>query len=150
MESEKEVKENGIMPKCHELVFREDDYVKIVATNGDYRYGYVSKVIELEDSVLICMENEGESKIEYDAASNSVTPREYLDHGEKLTDAEKRVILLISDGLSTNEIASTLSISPVTVRSHIRTLKIKFHLDNRAQLITYSKGIQGKHPEMVL
>ena len=56
---------------------------------------------------------------------------------EQLTNREKDVLGLISQGATNKEIASDLFISENTVRAHVRTLMQKLHLDNRTQLAVY-------------
>ena len=62
---------------------------------------------------------------------------------ETLTTREVEVLHLLSKGLSNDEIATQLSISEVTVRTHISHLLSKLHLANRVQATLYAlrKGI---------
>ena len=120
---------------------KKDDYVKIVAVDGNYRYGYIEKTLDSGFTLVISMFDEGESKIAYDAASNTLAGRESIDYVSILTEVEKRIIPLLSAGYNTNEIAGEMSISPTTVRAHLRILRIKLHLDNRAQLIAFSPAL---------
>jgi len=120
---------------------KRDDYVKIVAIDGNYRYGYIEKIQERGSVLVINMFEEGISKIAYDKASDAIVGQESIDYISLLTEAEKRIVPLLSAGYNTNDIATTLSISPTTVRAHLRTLRIKLHLDDRAQLIAFSCGL---------
>ena len=124
--------------------FRRDDYVKIVGSNGDFRYGYIGKTTEGGWHLEICMHDEGDSKIGYDTEWNEIHGEDPLDLVHGLTEIEKRLIGLIAQGCSTNEIGRQMSISPVTVRSHIRNLRIKLQLENREQLAVYAQGIQNR------
>ena len=60
-----------------------------------------------------------------------------------LTDREVEVLLAVARGLSNQEIAQNLSISPTTVRSHVSALLSKLQLSNRTQLAVYAveKGL---------
>ena len=60
-----------------------------------------------------------------------------------LTARELDVLTLIAKGSSNSEIADTLSISGVTVKSHIGRIFVKLHLRDRAAAIVYAydKGI---------
>jgi len=75
--------------------------------------------------------------------------KEILEHPsenltpETLTAREVEVLHLLSKGLTNDEIAAKLSISEVTVRTHISHLLSKLHLANRVQATLYAlrKGI---------
>lgn len=56
----------------------------------------------------------------------------------RLTDKEKEVLLLISDGLTSNEIADKLNISKRTVDSHRQNIMQKLNLNSLPELIKYS------------
>jgi DNA-binding NarL/FixJ family response regulator len=53
----------------------------------------------------------------------------------ELTDREWEVLELMREGLSTDEIASRLFISPVTVRTHVSAILRKLHVQTRAAAI---------------
>ena len=53
-----------------------------------------------------------------------------------LTKREKEVLQLISEGLTNNQIAEKLFISPLTVDSHRKNLLTKLNVNNTASLIT--------------
>ena len=54
---------------------------------------------------------------------------------ERLSDRELDVFKLMGQGLSTREIAEALHISPKTVESHRRRMKIKLAIDSTAMLL---------------
>lgn len=120
---------------------KKDDYIKIVAVDGNYRYGYIEKIQERGFLLVISLFDEGISKIAYDTASAAIVGQEPIDYISPLTEIEKRIIPLLATGYNTNEIAGEMSISPTTVRAHLRTLRIKLHLDDRAQLIALSPAL---------
>ena len=120
---------------------KQDDYVKIVGVDGNYRYGYIKDILDKGFTLGISLFDEGASKIAYDRAHNSLLGEESTDWVSILTDIEKRIVPLLSAGYNTSAIADEMSISPTTVRSHLRTLRIKLHLDDRAQLITFSQAL---------
>jgi DNA-binding NarL/FixJ family response regulator len=55
-----------------------------------------------------------------------------------LTSRELQVIKLISKGLSTDQIADTLFISPMTVHTHRKNIYLKLDTHNTAELISFS------------
>jgi DNA-binding NarL/FixJ family response regulator len=55
--------------------------------------------------------------------------------GVELTDREWEVLELLHDGLSTSEIASRLSISPVTVRRHVSEILKKLRVTSREEAV---------------
>lgn len=55
-----------------------------------------------------------------------------------LTRREKEILLLVSEGLTNNEIAAKLFVSPWTVDSHRKSLMTKFNVKNTALLIKYA------------
>jgi len=55
-----------------------------------------------------------------------------------LTDREREVLTLLARGLSTNNIAQSLSISPATVRNHIRNILQKLQVHSRLEAVLYA------------
>lgn len=56
-----------------------------------------------------------------------------------LSDAEKRVMKLVCEGRSNQEIAEDLFLSPNTVKRHISVSYLKTKTRNRAEFVRYSK-----------
>jgi DNA-binding NarL/FixJ family response regulator len=54
---------------------------------------------------------------------------------ESLTDREREVVALVARGLSNEEIAAELVISPATARTHVSRAMVKLHARDRAQLV---------------
>jgi DNA-binding NarL/FixJ family response regulator len=52
-----------------------------------------------------------------------------------LTEREREVVALVAGGLSNEEIAAELVISPATARTHVSRAMIKLHCRDRAQLV---------------
>lgn len=52
-----------------------------------------------------------------------------------LSDAERRVLALLADGSSTEEVAALLSLSPHTVRTHVRNVMRKLDATSRAHAV---------------
>jgi DNA-binding NarL/FixJ family response regulator len=60
-----------------------------------------------------------------------------------LTDREREVVALVAGGLTNEEIASKLVVSPATAKTHVSRAMIKLHARDRAQLvvIAYETGL---------
>lgn len=52
-----------------------------------------------------------------------------------LTDREAELVLLLSRGLATKEIAAELALSPHTIRDHVKTIFEKVHVNSRGELV---------------
>lgn len=120
------------------LIFKELDYVKLVGTNGDFRFGCVQKVTDRGWVVEVSFYDEGLSKIEYDSACGGTSADGW---SKELTPIERKIIPLLAAGASTAEVAEEMSISPITVRAYTRLLRIKLGLENRTQLIAFAQGL---------
>ena len=55
-----------------------------------------------------------------------------------LTDREREVVVLAAEGLSNDEIAGLLVISPATARTHVSRAMIKLAARDRAQLVVFA------------
>jgi DNA-binding NarL/FixJ family response regulator len=75
-------------------------------------------------------------------ASRSVVRKNHPRLPE-LTDREREVLALIGEGLSNDEIATRLVVSPATARTHVSRAMIKLGARDRAQLvvIAYQSGL---------
>lgn len=68
--------------------------------------------------------------------------------GRELTSRECEVVTLVSDGLSNNEIADLLFVSPRTVQSHVASALGKLGARTRTQLAVTAirRGVIPLHP----
>lgn len=66
--------------------------------------------------------------------------RERRGRGAALTPREREVVRRVALGRSTPQIASDLSLSPATVRSHVRNAMVKVGAHTRAQLVALVLG----------
>ncbi|XVV14862.1 response regulator [Actinoplanes sp. CA-131856] len=57
---------------------------------------------------------------------------------DQLTDREREVLVLVAEGLSNDEIAARLVISPATAKTHVSRTMIKLGSRDRAQLVVYA------------
>jgi len=66
-----------------------------------------------------------------------------------LTDREREVAALVAQGLSNDEIADELYISPKTAKTHVSRSMLKLNARDRAQLvvIAYQTGLVRVHPK---
>jgi DNA-binding NarL/FixJ family response regulator len=67
-------------------------------------------------------------------AATPPPPREL----DALTDREREVLALVGAGLSNDEIATRLVVSPATAKTHVSRAMIKLHARDRAQLVVYA------------
>jgi len=57
---------------------------------------------------------------------------------EVLTDREREVVALVAQGLTNDEIAGELYVSPATARTHVSRAMVKLHARDRAQLVVFA------------
>jgi DNA-binding NarL/FixJ family response regulator len=57
---------------------------------------------------------------------------------EQLTDREREVMALAAEGLSNEEIAARLFLSPATAKTHVSRAMVKLGARDRAQLVVYA------------
>jgi len=78
-----------------------------------------------------------------DVASRPERPR--VDDGqlEGLTDREREVMCLVAGGMSNDEIAAKLFVSPLTAKTHVSRILTKLGARDRAQLVVlaYESGL---------
>jgi PAS domain S-box-containing protein len=57
---------------------------------------------------------------------------------DELTDREQEVLALLAQGLNTNDIAKSLSISSSTVRNHVQNILNKLQVHSRLEAVAYA------------
>jgi DNA-binding NarL/FixJ family response regulator len=57
---------------------------------------------------------------------------------ESLTNREREVVALVAHGLSNDEIAATMVLSPATAKTHVSRAMIKLGARDRAQLVVFA------------
>lgn len=70
-------------------------------------------------------------------------PAAASDALDPLTDREREVVALVGEGLSNDEIAERLVVSPATAKTHVSRAMVKVHARDRAQLVVlaYESGL---------
>jgi DNA-binding NarL/FixJ family response regulator len=65
-----------------------------------------------------------------------------------LTQREREVLALVGEGLSNQEIAARLVLSPATARTHVSRAMVKLRARDRAQLVVvaYQTGLVSPTP----
>jgi DNA-binding NarL/FixJ family response regulator len=76
-------------------------------------------------------------------ASRPAPPPGVVAELERLTDREREVVGLVGTGLSNQDIAERLSLSPATAKTHVSRAMIKLGARDRAQLVVlaYESGL---------
>ena len=69
--------------------------------------------------------------------------REHVQSLSRLTEREREVLSLVAEGLSNDEIAGRLYLSPLTTKTHVSRIMTKLDARDRAQLvvIAYESGL---------
>jgi DNA-binding NarL/FixJ family response regulator len=68
--------------------------------------------------------------------------------GQRLSRREQEILGFVAEGKSNKEIAAALAIAENTVKSHLKSILAKLHLENRVQAATYAlrQGHRNKPP----
>ncbi|MCD9025029.1 response regulator transcription factor [Cohnella silvisoli] len=136
MEFAQRLRESGIQTK---LVFITSHKEYALYAFDVYAFDYIVKPVakeRLHQTIQralaeIRSERSVQSKLEFAPAVEPV-----------LTEQEKRILLLISDGLSNKEIAQYLNITGETVKSHIKNMYRKLEVNNRVQALQRAKQLE--------
>jgi DNA-binding NarL/FixJ family response regulator len=74
--------------------------------------------------------------------------RQAEDRLAVLTQREREVLALVGQGLSNDEIAAKLTLSPATARTHVSRAMVKLRARDRAQLVVvaYQTGLVSPGP----
>lgn len=65
-------------------------------------------------------------------------PRRVRTEGALLSERERQILRLVAQGATSKEIAEQLTVSPNTVKSHMRNIMEKLHIHNRLQAVVYA------------
>ena len=119
-----------------------EDHLYEAMRNG--AAGYLLKNLDAEELFdLLTRVTQGEVAMTRTMASrllkNLATDRPgTADDKEKLTEREVEVLQLVARGNSNPQIAAELCITVNTVKSHLKSILTKLHLDNRTQVAAYA------------
>ncbi len=156
IQATRDITENPLLRKTHVLVlttFDIDEYVYDALEAG--ASGFLLKDAEPDDIVsAIHIVAAGDALIQPSVMSRLVEtfvaarPRAGLGGSEEkrerqaaletLTDREREILVLVARGLSNDEIAERLFISPATVKTHLARIMSKTKAHDRAQLVVFS------------
>jgi DNA-binding NarL/FixJ family response regulator len=81
-----------------------------------------------------------------DAFATAVPQAQAPERLDALTEREREVLALVAEGLSNDELAGRLIVSPLTAKTHVSRILGKLHARDRAQLvvIAYETGLVGR------
>lgn len=131
--------------------FETDEYVAEALRAG--ADGFIGKGIdadELLDAVRTVAAGDTllspaatRSVVERFLSTPDITPRADPEQVAELTPREREMVALVATGLSNQEIAEQVYVSPFTVRAHVQRAMNKLGAQNRAQLvvIAYQSGL---------
>lgn len=82
------------------------------------------------------------------SASTNNQPAISDDTLDVLTAREREIMALVAHGLSNDDIAARLYLSPLTVKTHVNRAMMKLHVRDRAQLVVlaYQTGLVSPSP----
>lgn len=128
-------------PAVHVLAlstFKQRSYVSQMIANG--ASGYLLKSAgkeEIEEAIQAVVAG----KMFFSIDINNTAPEPPADdEPPTLTRREKEILQLIAEGMTNNEIAEKIFVSPYTVDTHRKNLLSKFEVNNTAMLIKKAAG----------
>ena len=115
--------------------FSERSYISRMIENG--ASGYLIKSAsaeEIADAIKTVLDGKLYLSL---SMEHIMRPLSTLPEGSlpAITKREKEILILIAEGLTTNQMAEKLFISPLTVESHRKNLLTKLNVNNTATLI---------------
>jgi DNA-binding NarL/FixJ family response regulator len=132
--------------------FELDEYVYLALRAG--ASGFLGKGVEPDDLLdAIRLVAAGESLLSPAATRSLISsflsqPSRVSSAGVptqlgRLTEREREIVALVAEGLTNDEIADRLVISPLTVKTHVNRSMAKLELRDRAQLVVaaYQSGL---------
>jgi RNA polymerase sigma factor (sigma-70 family) len=141
------IAEDDALSSVHIVIlttFEQDEYVFESLRSG--ASGFLVKDTEPADLVRAVRAAAGGDGL----LSPGVTRRlieEYASHAkvarssrtlDELTEREREVMALVAEGLSNDEIAERLFVSPATAKTHVSRAMVKLRARDRAQLVVFA------------
>ena len=108
--------------------------IAIQRTSGKRAYGVMILPRSI-DSILAIEKSSGVTALIADPESLPQLNTDLLKKQYNLTQRETELILLLTSGKSTNEIAELLNISKETIRSHLKNIFMKTGVNSQTQLV---------------
>ena len=127
--------------KCIVLTSFDDDDALAESCKAGAKAFILKTVHGAEVSRVIRLVHDG--KVLLDEKTITRRAGDQRDVMAALTPAERRIVGLISKGMSNAEIAETLGISEKTVKNHITSLLSKMGLKRRTQVMAWTAGQQS-------
>jgi DNA-binding NarL/FixJ family response regulator len=144
--------------------FEEDEYLVAALRAG--ASGFIGKGAEPEDIARAVVAVHAGDTLLSPAATRALVSRYVLGPGAtddpgtearpappelaQLTEREREIMALVARGLSNQDIADHLTISPHTAKTHVNRVMTKLHAHDRAQLVVlaYESGlvVAGEDP----
>ncbi len=97
--------------------------------------GFLLKEAPLDDLIRAVRMVAGGGTYVDAALGTFLTGPEATDRLRSLTKREREILRLLSDGMRNEQVAQTLSISPLTVRTHVKNAMQKLEADTRTQAV---------------
>jgi DNA-binding NarL/FixJ family response regulator len=137
--------------------YETDEYVAQALRAG--ASGFIGKgigAVELLDAVRTIADGETllspaatRSLVARFLATPDGAPAQHHEQLAVLTPREREMVALVATGLSNQEIAEQMYVSPFTVRAHVQRAMTKLHARDRAQLVVlaYQTGLAHADPD---
>jgi two-component system nitrate/nitrite response regulator NarL len=131
----------------------QTDIVECVQAGAD---GFILKDAKVEDVIYTIREvaagktvlpNTMTSSLFFQVAEHALLKgNRNLKGAIRMTEREKEIIALITDGMSNKQIADRLNIATFTVKSHVHNILEKLELHSRLQIASYSRDEETSNP----
>jgi two-component system nitrate/nitrite response regulator NarL len=131
----------------------QTDIVECVQAGAD---GFILKDAKVEDVIYTIREvaagrtvlpNTMTASLFFQVAEHALLRgNKNLKGAIRMTEREKEIIALITDGMSNKQIAVRLNIATFTVKSHVHNMLEKLELHSRLQIASYSRDEETSNP----
>lgn len=132
--------------------FEQDDYILAALQAGASGFlGKGASPTQLLDAIRVVARGEsllspGATRVVIEralAATAAVSPNQSGPDLSTLTGREREIVVLVAQGLSNDEIAARLFVSPLTAKTHVNRAMAKLGARDRAQLVVlaYRAGL---------